>query len=672
MKRAVWACWIRRRCMARASAWWRGVGPAPWRFVTLVTFMAFMACMPFMPLMAAEVPAPQAQHITQARVFSDIAERFTPPPAHIDTQALERAGWQTVALPYLWERQVIPQGHNNALPVRTTWLQVDLAPHARDPRGTWLYLPRWQTVGQIAVYGDGALLYRSQADRVWNGFNHPLRIALDDEGMGPMPARLTIRIDSQASAGGALSSLWTGPATALDPAWRWRTLLQTRVPEVASVVLLALGLFAFLVWLRRPGERLYLLFVLFAVLSALRNMHFHMGLEPLPMPSDWFGWITVNTVHAILVTWYLFVRALVPRLPRWPVQALLVLLAVSCVATLPVLQVLPGMDTLAPLLYALVIMGSVPAILLMAWSAMRHGGAEGRLAAGVALLDLPVAVHDWMMQNYLLGPEGMYLWPVVMLARLVVFVFIIVRRYVQATRQVEATNARLAQQLAARERELAHSHERLRAVQHRQTLQQERQRLMQDIHDGLGSQLMSALKVTEQGQLGQAGMSTLLRECIDDLKLTVDSLEPVEADLVLLLATLRYRLGPRLQGAGLRLRWDVQPVPPLDWLDPRAGLHVLRILQEGISNVMQHAHATELRLSTGMESGGIVVALADDGKPFLPREGGAGKGLSNMQRRARALGARVQWTPLATGTRFTLWLPLRQATRPAPEPGLPA
>ena len=155
-------------------------------------------------------------------------------------------------------------------------------------------------------------------------------------------------------------------------------------------------------------------------------------------------------------------------------------------------------------------------------------------------------------------------------------------------------------------------------------------------------------------------MALVLRECIEDLKLTVDSLEPVEADLLLLLATLRYRLAPRLEGSGLRLRWEVVDVPALTWLDPRSALHVLRILQEGISNTLQHASATELRVATGEAEGGVFVLLVDNGQGFQAKER-TGHGLSNMARRAHAIGGTVAWEAVPGGTQFRLWLPLRVA-----------
>ena len=86
---------------------------------------------------------------------------------------------------------------------------------------------------------------------------------------------------------------------------------------------------------------------------------------------------------------------------------------------------------------------------------------------------------------------------------------------------------------------------------------------MQDMHDGLGGSLISAIRSVEHGALGRAEISLVLRSCLDDLKLTIDSMEPTESDLLLLLAALRFRLDPRLDGTGIALRWEVVKLPPL-------------------------------------------------------------------------------------------------------------
>lgn len=622
-----------------------------------------------------------AHQFTQARVLTQFSVTPSDEPPRRPEAALlagaaegtSKANWQEVALPYTWPRAVLPDataGRAARAPWQVTWVEFDLRGlnglsglSAAQAEDAYLYLPRWQTIGRIAVYADDRLIYRSSGDVVWNSFNFPLWMPLDGEGAAstPLPSVLRLRIESLTSAGGAVSSAWVGPRPALEPRYQWRRLLQSRISEIMSFAVMGLGLFALLVWLLRRRESIYLLFAVYTLFMALRGLHYYMGVEPLPIPSAWFGWITVNSVNALLVTWYFFVATLVPKAPRFVGRALLALLAVSWIVTMPALAVFPPFEAMAPLSYLLTILAGLPAVVTIAWVAWRQGSREGILASSVGLVDLPVAIHDWLMQNYMASPEDVYLWPVSTTARLVMFIYIILRRYVGAVDEVEQANVRLAERLREREDELAANYAQLREVQQRETLSRERQRLMQDIHDGMGSQLMSALKVAEAGKLSEPQMAMVLRECIDDLKLTVDSLEPVEADLLLLLATLRYRLLPRLIDANLRLRWEVADVPPLMWLDPRSALHILRILQEGISNVMQHAGATELRVATREEALGVSVILLDNGHGFSPRpEGAAGRGLSNMVRRARAVGGEVTWEATPDGTQFKLWLPLRQ------------
>lgn len=286
------------------------------------------------------------------------------------------------------------------------------------------------------------------------------------------------------------------------------------------------------------------------------------------------------------------------------------------------------------------------------------------------------AISAWLMGTTMVGLKTLTLLPantltmngyqigsaleMLLLAFALAYRFNMIRR--QATEDVQQANAGLAQRLQAREAELTASHQRLREIEHRETLSQERQRLMQDMHDGMGSSLNSALRVVERGHLDEAQVAQVLKGCIDDLKLAIDSMEPVESDLLLLLATLRYRLEPRLESTGIALRWEVKDVPPLDWLDPRNSLHILRIAQEAFTNIIKYANATEVRVATSADADAITVSISDNGSGFdvqsaLKR---GGKGLSNQLRRAQAIGAAVSWQSDVSGTRTTLRLPYRR------------
>ena len=248
-----------------------------------------------------------------------------------------------------------------------------------------------------------------------------------------------------------------------------------------------------------------------------------------------------------------------------------------------------------------------------------------------------------------------------LLAFALAYRFNMIRR--QATSDVQQANADLEQRLRSREAELTQSHQILRNSEHRQTLSKERQRMMEDMHDGVGASLSSALRVVEAGQLGAAEVAQVLRGCIDDLKLTIDAMEPVQADLLLLLATLRFRLGPRLETTGIALLWKVQDIPALEWLDANNSLHILRILQEAFTNIIKHTSATEIRVATVADADAVTVTIADNGQGFAlgPALERGGKGLANQLRRAEAIGAQVSWDSDGPGTCLSLRLPIRRA-----------
>lgn len=208
--------------------------------------------------------------------------------------------------------------------------------------------------------------------------------------------------------------------------------------------------------------------------------------------------------------------------------------------------------------------------------------------------------------------------------------------------------------------DLADSQAKLREVDRKQTLDNERQRLIQDMHDGLGSALISALRVVERGNMSDAELALVIKGCIDDLKLAIDSMEPVDKSLLLLLATLRFRLGPRLESADIQLTWQVVNIPTINWLDPKSALHILRILQEAIANIIKHTSATKVTVSTIVDGHFVVIKVQDNGSGFDVTKvlQASGKGLSGQKRRARDIGAQIDWQSNQAGTCVSLTLPI--------------
>jgi two-component system sensor histidine kinase UhpB len=60
-------------------------------------------------------------------------------------------------------------------------------------------------------------------------------------------------------------------------------------------------------------------------------------------------------------------------------------------------------------------------------------------------------------------------------------------------------------------------------------------------------------------------------------------------------------------------------------------------LQEGITNVLRHAQATEMRLTAAVSDGRVLVEISDNGVG-MPANVVIGRGLTGMRERVRALG----------------------------------
>ncbi len=104
----------------------------------------------------------------------------------------------------------------------------------------------------------------------------------------------------------------------------------------------------------------------------------------------------------------------------------------------------------------------------------------------------------------------------------------------------------------------------LREQQHHQSVAIERQRIMREIHDGVGSQLVGLLNMVTRNAAPTCRRSKEhVQLALDEMRMAVDSLQPAHDDLATVLATLRYRLQSRLEAAGIEVIWEVAELPEL-------------------------------------------------------------------------------------------------------------
>ena len=207
-------------------------------------------------------------------------------------------------------------------------------------------------------------------------------------------------------------------------------------------------------------------------------------------------------------------------------------------------------------------------------------------------------------------------------------------------------------------------------------LELERKRLAQELHDGVGSELVSIIATLDAGTPQQRATAASLQHCLLELKLLVD-VTANEGSVVEHLASLRYRLQPLLQSAGVKMRWDMRDEDVLEHARGELAKQVLRIAQEALANVLIHSHADEVVVTCWYEKAkrALILEVVDNGTglppdmhadrcPMPSSEMRGGKGLPGMSWRARKVGGHlVVGTAPGGGTRVTLQIPMRSTLK---------
>lgn len=192
----------------------------------------------------------------------------------------------------------------------------------------------------------------------------------------------------------------------------------------------------------------------------------------------------------------------------------------------------------------------------------------------------------------------------------------------------------------------------------------ERARLAQELHDGIGP-LLTSLKL----RVGMVQMSSedkdILKEMIDD---TIAEIRRISNNLMP--SVLRdFGVGEALRN----LMQTIQSSTPLLSVRyqsdiPRPGdipaeiqLALYRMAQEGVNNALKHADPSEIRMSVTQFENRVSLFIMDDGHGFDPSAPHSGNGLRNMQVRVEMFRGALDIYSGDNGTAIEIDIPLHGA-----------
>lgn len=598
-----------------------------------------------LPLCACQPsPAPGSLRLTEAQSLESGATNTAP----------SAATWRATTLPDNWDGQ--RPGYEGHVLYR---LGFDASGLPAGRLG--VYLPAAGMNAYPLVNGVSLGAVGRMQPPVTRHFYTPLLWELPRGLLKPGGNELTVVVAGHPGYRCGLAPVEVGSYDALYRAWQLRGWLQNTGTLVTSTLICALGVYVLLLWLRERNNRVFGWFGLAAVVWGLRNLNYVVT-EP-PLPSLLWSQLTVACAAVFQGMFALFTlhycESVDPadRAPRWLAAALLAYMAAALVWFVAASGFAQSRAGFVPF--------AVLGLAITAWSqwrlvrlAVRQRAAEVVAIATSGLLYLALVLHDFAIARDVHSVGEVFLRQYASLPLFLSIGWMLTRRYLDALEEARSASTLLQFRVEEQRKLLERNFQQLRAAEREHAQAAERDRVMRELHDGLGLHLITAYEQCLRVEVDRSNIAESLQDCLTDLRVAIDSLAPEERDPLAVLGSLRFRMAPRLEACGMQLRWEVDgDVPELPHLDAARALHLLRLVQEALTNALRHSGAKTVTLRVEAHAASVYVIVRDDGRGFAPGRSG-GRGLAHMKQRARQVGGQLSVTTGPEGSEVKLEIPV--------------
>ena len=514
------------------------------------------------------------------------------------------------------------------------WYRLEFELSEAETRGTHSVQLAHNSAKNIAFFANGRRVgatggYGDPGSRNWAP---PVVLSLPAAYLKPGSNVLHVRVEALPELRQGLARVVIGGLPTTRQFYEARFALQVTTLFMFGAAALLCGLLALAFWARERADPTLLWFAVTAFAwSAAASPWISGGVAP---PQFWHGPIAFVARFAYAVP--MLVLCLRAAGKRWPLgeAALWAFTAAGAVLVWLIAEEREGL--LITYWRAAYLTALLALLVVLIWS-QRHqrGWSSWVLAASLALAVI-LDAHDFSWWMGWIDYDSLKLAhfdvPLVLFA----IGTAIIDRHFRAVADVERAKA---------ERE--------------QVLARERRRIMADMHDGLGSTLVGLLGAVQSGKTSGPDVERRLHDALQEMRLAVDALEPTDGDLGVILGNVRHRMRAAIESSGVRFHWQVEELPQLPSLTPRAVLDIQRIVLEALTNSLRHGRARDLTVSTKVNGTSLQIGIADNGIGFDETSAAPGRGLESLRRRARGLGAAVEVRSApGAGTSVTLRLPL--------------
>lgn len=602
-------------------------------------FLLLLTLLVFLPPVNLFVPK-HSTEITEVEFVRNVGHREFP----VD----EGANWRGGTLPDDWR---LNQKAGDDYWYRYT-LQIDALPKETMA----VYFP--MVSHNVAVYVNGVWFGQGGQFETPVARNHntPLLFAFAPDLLREGKNILHFRVSAATSAQGLLDKLYVDTYSELAPAYAIKYAVRISLVKWITGVMLVMAFVLACFWGYRRYDSAYGVFSLILLFWGLHNLNIF--IVEIPISSKNWETLAILTLGWTVSSFILFDHRYLNR--RFPLIEKTMLFH-SLVGFL--LFLTPDYESLLfwgyTVWYAFLVVFGVYASYFLFSVYLQENNRDALLMLVVGAVIVVFGVHDILLVNNHWTRFDGFIIQYSSIPTVVLFGWFLLQRFLKSLETAENLAKTLELRVEQKQVELEAQYKKLYTMEKQQVLSEERERMMRDMHDGVGGSLvsLSSMFQKQDGELFKRAYDKV-QDSITDLRLVIDSLDPMLNDLVTLLATMRIRLLDQLESVGIELNWDVEEMTDSLVFSPQQSLHIMRILQEAITNSVKHAETERLDLTTELLNDGCVrMLIRDYGKGIADEKCHTGHGITNMRWRAKQLGGELNIISHQKGTAVQLLFP---------------
>ncbi|WP_052752938.1 tetratricopeptide repeat-containing sensor histidine kinase [Kordia zhangzhouensis] len=192
----------------------------------------------------------------------------------------------------------------------------------------------------------------------------------------------------------------------------------------------------------------------------------------------------------------------------------------------------------------------------------------------------------------------------------------------------------------------------LQEIETQNKLQEQRLRISRDLHDNIGAQLSfiissidnlkyASKEASDEFKDKLSYISEFTSATIDQLRDTIWAMNKDEISLTDLQSrTLAFIEKAKVATKDVKFIFNNEVTTPIQFTAIQ-GMHLFRVIQEGINNALKYANAKTITIDFEKREKQLLVSIQDDGIGFNKEQVQLGNGLYNMQKRMDEIDANI-------------------------------